>query len=118
VNFGSEPITPQVVLEDGTRNAGHRNRRAEMWVASNDWLKDEGGADLPDDDRLQADACGPGYSYDMYQRLLLESKEHMRARGVRSPDAWDATVLTFAEPVFETNDAPRSSGRARSWQGS
>jgi hypothetical protein len=119
VNFGSEPITPQVVLEDGSRNAGHRNRRAEMWASSNDWLKDEGGADLPDDDRLQADACGPGYSYDMYQRLQLESKEHMRARGVRSPDAWDATVLTFAEPVFDTsNEAPRERRRPASWQGS
>lgn len=119
VNFGSEPLAPQVVLADGTRNAGHRNRRSEMWDASNDWLKDEGGADLPDDDRLQADACGPGYSYDMYQRLQLESKEHMRARGVRSPDAWDATVLTFAEPVFDaTHEAPRERRRPASWQGS
>jgi hypothetical protein len=48
---------------------------------------------------LQADACGPGYSYDVNQRLLLESKEHMRARGIRSPDDWDAIALTFAEPV-------------------
>jgi transglutaminase-like putative cysteine protease len=26
----------------------------------------------------------------------------MRARGVPSPDEWDAVVLTFAEPVRET----------------
>jgi len=31
--------------------------------------------------------------------LLLESKEHMRQRGIRSPDEWDAIALTFAEPV-------------------
>jgi len=37
----------------------------------------------------------------MNQRLLLESKERMRARGVRSPDEWDAVALTFAEPVKE-----------------
>jgi hypothetical protein len=48
---------------------------------------------------LQADACGPGYGYDMNQRLLIESKEKMRSRGVRSPDEWDAVILTFAEPV-------------------
>jgi|SRR5215472_17477332 len=58
-----------------------------------------GGADIPDRDSLQADACGPGYSYEMNQRLLFESKDHMRARGIRSPDEWDAVALTFAEPV-------------------
>jgi hypothetical protein len=42
-------------------------------------LNPKGGADLPDLDSLHADACGPGYSYDMNQRLLLESKEHLRA---------------------------------------
>jgi hypothetical protein len=35
----------------------------------------------------------------MDQRLVLESKEHMRQRGTRSPDEWDAVALTFAEPV-------------------
>ena len=43
----------------------------------------------------------------MNQRLLLESKEHMRARGIRSPDEWDAVALTFAEPV---KDAPQRRG--------
>jgi hypothetical protein len=42
-----------------------------------------------------------GYSYDMNQRLLLESKDRMRSRGMRSPDEWDAVALTFAEPVKE-----------------
>jgi hypothetical protein len=32
-------------------------------------------------------------------RLKLEAKDHMRARGVKSPDEWDAVALTFAEPV-------------------
>ena len=46
----------------------------------------------------------------MNQRLLLESKEHMRARGIRSPDEWDAVCLTFAEPV---KDIPRRDRRGR-----
>ena len=41
------------------------------------------GADIPDLDSLQADACGPGYHYDSNQWLLLESKEHMRAASAR-----------------------------------
>jgi hypothetical protein len=101
VNFGGEPQEPVEYLSDGSKQPGPRNRRAEMWKRSRDWLNTPSGVDIPDLDTLHADACGPGYSYDMNQRLLLESKEHMRARGIRSPDEWDAVVLTFAEPVRE-----------------
>lgn len=98
INFGSAPQEPEILLPDGTKKPGPRNRRAEMWMRSKGWLDDVAGVDIPDDDTLQADACAPGYSYDTQQRLLLESKEHMRARGVRSPDDWDCVALTFAEP--------------------
>lgn len=101
VNFGGEPQDAVIFLPDGTKQPGARNRRAEMWMRSRDWLKEEGGADIPDRDGLQADACGPGYGYDANQRVQLESKEKMRQRGVRSPDEWDAIALTFAEPVTE-----------------
>ena len=50
-------------------------------------------------DALQADACGPGYRYDYLTRLVLESKDDIRRRGLRSPDGWDAVALTFAKPV-------------------
>lgn len=101
VNFGGEPQDADILLPDGTKSPGARNRRAEMWKRSRDWLDEPGGADIPDSDSLQADACGPGYRYDANQRLILEGKEDMRRRGVRSPDDWDAVVLTFAEPVGE-----------------
>jgi hypothetical protein len=118
INFGSEPQEPTVILPDGTKSAGPRNRRAEMWSRSRDWLREVGGADIPDLDSLQADACGPAYSYDVNQRLLLESKEHMRARGIRSPDDWDAIALTFAEPVHEAvSREPRVQRRVGSWMG-
>ena len=101
VNFGGEPHQPNPKGADGRDQGGYRNRRAEMWGLSKDWLEDVGGADIPDVDSLQADACGPYYSYDVVQRVQIESKEKMRQRGVRSPDEWDAVVLTFAEPVYE-----------------
>ena len=103
VNFGSAPLEPEPLDEQGNkRGGGPVNRRAEMWSASKEWLDDLGGAAIPDDDGLQADACGPGYKYDSHARLLLEKKEDMRRRGVKSPDGWDAVALTFAEPVVET----------------
>ena len=71
-------------------------------MKSKDWLEDAGGARIPDSDALQADACGPTYSYDSNTRLVLEKKEDMRRRGVPSPDEWDAVALTFAEPVAPT----------------
>lgn len=120
INFGGSPQEPEILLPDGSKSAGPRNRRAEMWSRSKDWLNEPGGADIPDADSLQADACGPGYSYDVNQRLLLESKEHMRARGVRSPDEWDSIVLTFAEPVAEVpdDDGRRAARRSGGWMGS
>ena len=44
---------------------GAANRRAEMWMTSKDWRADPAGAQIPDSDALQADACGPGYGYDV-----------------------------------------------------
>jgi hypothetical protein len=99
VNFGSARWSPPPLDEHGNLSGGPLNRRAEMWMKSRAWLEDEAGAALPDRDSLQADACGPTYTDDSNSRLKLESKDHMRARGVRSPDEWDAVALTFAEPV-------------------
>jgi hypothetical protein len=107
VNFGSAPHRPNPADKDGKPMAGPLNRRAEMWGLSRDWLDDPGGADIPDIDSLQRDACAPTSKRDANQRFSLESKEHMKARGVRSPDEWDAVALTFAEPVAErTADRP------------
>lgn len=107
VNFGGAPLADPPTDEDGKEiGGGPKNRRAEMWLASRDWLQQEGGADIPDSDSLHADACGPGYKYDSDSRLLIEKKEDMRRRGVPSPDEWDAVVLTFAEPVAVVYEAP------------
>lgn len=105
VNFASSPIFPPKTDMDGRPMAGPANRRAEMWGLSKEWLEDEGGADIPDRDGLQVDACGPGYRRDTNQRILLESKDDMKRRGLRSPDEWDAVALTFAEPVVEASRA-------------
>ena len=99
VNFGSSPLEPQPLDENGRPKGGPRFRRDEMWMKSKEWLEDVGGADIPDSDNLQADACGPAYKYDSLSRVQLESKEDMRRRGIPSPDEWDAVALTFAEPV-------------------
>jgi len=99
VNFGSAPVEPAPLDEQGRRSGGPLNRRAEMWMKSKEWLEQPCGVQVPDSDKLQADACAPGYRYDSLTRLLLESKEDIRRRGALSPDEWDAVALTFARPV-------------------
>lgn len=97
INFGSSPQDTPKMGSDGNIIPGPKNRRAEIWKRSKEWLED--GASIPDEDALHADATGPGYRYDMRQYLVLESKEDMRSRGLRSPDGWDSVALTFASPV-------------------
>jgi hypothetical protein len=120
VNFGSAPLEPQPLDDQGKPSGGPLNRRAEMWMKSKEWLEDPAGAKIPDIDSLQADACGPTYKYDSHTRVQLEKKEDMRRRGMPSPDEWDAVALTFAEPVGPQivlkplNITPRGAG---AWMG-
>ncbi len=88
VNGGSSPL-------DGKR---YRNKRAEMWGLMLEWLKDE-PCQIPDSNTLHADLCNIRYSFDSNSRLLMEKKEDMKKRGIRSPDEADALALTFAYPL-------------------
>jgi len=80
------------------------NKRSEMWTNMRGWL--EGGA-IPDDATLATDLTAVEYGYAADQvSILLEKKEHMKARGLASPDDADALALTFAEPVMPLAMAP------------
>jgi hypothetical protein len=72
------------------------NMRAFMWYQLRDWLA--GGA-IDADPQLEQDLTGPGYFHDKRDRIVLESKEQMKARNIASPDDGDALALTFAAPV-------------------
>ena len=91
VNFGSR----RTVLDPDQ----WYNKRTEMWGLMKEWLDDPNGVLIPDDAELHADLVGPGYRYDSEQRVLLEKKEDMKKRGVRSSDCGDSLALTFAKPV-------------------
>lgn len=91
INFGSKP--DRFVIDDDVKV---RNKRAEMWALMRSWLT--GGA-IPDDHELVADLTGVEYGYDENQAIQLEKKEHMKKRGLASPDKGDALALTFAYPV-------------------
>lgn len=86
VNSGAKPTNPKYL-----------NLRAEMWDKAAQFLR-EGGC-LPECQELLTDLCAPTYSFNSAQRMVLESVEHMKERGLQSPDVASALVFTFAAPV-------------------
>lgn len=72
------------------------NKRAEMWTNMRHWLT---GGCIPDHQGLHDDLIGPEYGFNADQAVQLEKKEHMKQRGLASPDDGDALACTFAEPV-------------------
>lgn len=69
------------------------NVRAFMWGEMRDWLA---GASVPVDHELKAELTAPRYQY-RNGSLILESKDDMKARGVKSPNKADSLALTFAD---------------------
>ena len=94
INFGGHAI-------DRNRYA---NKRTEMWDKVREWIE-QGGA-IPNDPNLKSELAAPTYSFDASGRKVLEPKEKLKERGLRSPDLADALALTFAAPVVRRTDIP------------
>jgi hypothetical protein len=94
VNAGEKALEPD----------RYSNRRAEMWGQMAEWMKTT-PCRIPDNDSLHADLIGPSYKFDSNSRLMIERKEDMKKRGLRSPDEADALALTFAAPVNPVSEA-------------
>ena len=98
------------------RSANNKDRfanlRAELWSEMRDWFNQDMDVDIPDDPELQKELCGLGYKYNSNGRLLIESKEEAKKRGMRSPDKADSLMLTFAygqhvgESTYQASKAP------------
>lgn len=86
VQFGGESPDPT-----------YANMRSYMWGKGRDWLAAGGAIDSAS--ALETDLTGPGYHHDKNDRIVLESKESMKKRGLDSPDDGDALFLTFAQVV-------------------
>ena len=93
VNFGGKGRDTTWAAGVTIRTA---NKRAEIWSSMRAWL--EHGA-IPEDDELKDDLTNPEYTFDQDQKIVLEKKDHMKARGLPSPDRGDALACTFAQPV-------------------
>lgn len=79
------------------------NLRTFIWRQMRDWLK-LGGA-IDDSSTLEADLTGIEYDHDANDVLRMERKEHMKARGLASPDHGDALAMSFAQHIERKNIA-------------
>jgi hypothetical protein len=91
------------------------NKRVEIWGRMREWITQ--GA-LPKDPELAADLTAPEYSFHpSSNKIQLEGKDRMKARGQASPDAAEALALTFAQPVARVDERhSRSGGNQRNRQ--
>lgn len=86
VNFGGTPMS-----------AYYQNARAEMWHGMKKWL--EAGGCIPEIPELISELASPEYQFSSANKMVLESKEKMRDRGLRSPDYADALALAVGVPL-------------------
>lgn len=77
--------------------------RDELWFRAREWFQGR-ACRIPDDSDLIAELTAPLYSFTSSGKVLVESKDEMRARGMRSPDIADAFILTMAGGLHPAGD--------------
>lgn len=86
------------------------NQRAEMWYRMAAWFSDT-PCRIPNDLALASDLSGPAIKYNSMRNLrMVEKKDDMKRRGIRSPDLADALALTFSSTVVRRDDAEALGG--------
>lgn len=76
----------------------YSNLRAQLAFGVREWL--ESGGTIPEDAALREDLLALRYKFDRTNRLLIESKDEIKARIGRSPDRGDA----LANAVYSGRD--------------
>jgi hypothetical protein len=97
------------VAESSAMNPNANRLRDELWLSVRDWLGTR-SVKLPKDEQLRHELVAPRYTFTSSGKVVVESKDQMRKRGMRSPDLADALCLTFA------GTAAGVGGRAPAWK--
>jgi len=96
------PVTPVNAAESpATQPELYRKQRDELWGKCRDWLETK-CVRLWDNEKgdLAGELTTPKYSIPN-GKIVIESKDEMKKRGVASPNIADALNLTFALPSSE-----------------
>lgn len=106
--------------ESALESSIYGNKRAEMACLLEKWIA-QPGVNIPDDDDFHADLMSvPDIKSISDGPIKLVSKEKIKDIYGKSPDIFDAAMLTFAHPVRLKNNkatAIRSKGKNQaSWK--
>jgi phage terminase large subunit len=69
--------------------------RDELWYKGREWFQ-ERICSIPNDEDLIMELTTPTYTFSVTGKIIVERKDDMKKRGMRSPDLADAFLLTFA----------------------
>lgn len=89
----------------------YANLRAELWFKGKAWFEAK-DCNLAGDEALGAELIGPRFKYRSDGKILVESKDDMKKRGVPSPNKADAFLLTLAS---ESVSAVGGSKNSTNW---
>jgi hypothetical protein len=89
-------VVPVNVAERASNNEEYPKVRDELWGNVRDALLN--GLSLPEDEELAGQLSAPKYKFDSAGRIVIESKDDMKKRGIDSPDRADALCNTFYKP--------------------
>lgn len=90
----------------------YENKKAEIWWRMREWFEDE-PCRIPNNPAFVADICAPQPDVSSNGRKMVEPKNKLEKRQIRSPDGGDALALTFAVKVLPGAGNDVGSGVAR-----
>ena len=73
----------------------YANLRAEAWDLMRLWLRDA----VLEDSEYWYELAHPKYKLRSDGKMILEGKDEMKKRGVKSPNVADALALAFCRPT-------------------
>jgi hypothetical protein len=101
IERGYGPVVERVYFGGEATNEVYLNKRAEMAGDFQDWVHgEEGEVSIPDEDEFHKEiVIIPPFKTTSSSRKQLVGKEELRKLFRKSPDIFDATILTFASKV-------------------
>lgn len=90
----------------------YENKKAEIWWRMREWFEDQ-PCRIPNNPAFIADICAPQPDVSSNGRKMVEPKNKLEKRQIRSPDGGDALALTFAVKVLPGAGNDVGSGVAR-----
>jgi phage terminase large subunit len=89
------PVRGVNVAEQPAASERFMRLRDELWFRARDWFR-ERQCKMVKDEALISELTAPTYTFTSSGKIVVEPKDEMKKRGLRSPDLADAFILTFA----------------------